>query len=119
MVGLWSLDLSLHVALFHVYFFHLFYNTFNGIIRVSVCVCVCMCVCMLGHVQFFVSPWTVARETLSMEFSRQEHWSGLAFPPPGDICDPAIEPAYPILACGFLTSSATWEAQSKHDKECK
>ena len=52
-----------------------------------------------------------------MEFSRQEHWSGLPFPPAGDSHDPEIEPASPVLACGFLTISTTWEAQSKYDKE--
>ena len=40
----------------------------------------------LGSVQFFVSPWTVARlASLSMEFFRQEYWSGLPFPPPEDL----------------------------------
>ena len=40
------------------------------------------------------SPWTVARQApLSMGFSRQGHWSGLPFPPPGDLPDPGIEPA--------------------------
>ena len=42
---------------------------------------------------FFASPWTVAYQgPLSMEFSRQEYWSGLPFPSPGDIPDPGIEP---------------------------
>ena len=51
---------------------------------------------------------------LSMGFSRQEYWSGLPCPPPGDLPDPGIEPAslmLPELAGGFFTSSATWEAQ--------
>ena len=49
-----------------------------------------------------------------MGFSRQENWSGLPFPPPGDLPDTEIEftsPAYPVLAGGFFTTSATWEAQ--------
>ena len=49
-----------------------------------------------------------------MGFSRQEYWSRLPFPPPGDLPDPGIEPASlmsPALAGGFLTMSATWEAQ--------
>ena len=53
--------------------------------------------CMLSrvsHVRFFVTPWTGARQApLSMGFSRQEHWSGLPCPPPGDLPDPGIEPA--------------------------
>ena len=43
-------------------------------------------------------PWTVAcRAPLSMGFSRQEHWSGLPFPPPGDLPHPGIEPGSPAL----------------------
>ena len=51
---------------------------------------------------------------LSMGFSRQEYWSGLPCPPPGDLPDPGTEPASlmpPALAGGFFTSSAPWEAQ--------
>ena len=50
---------------------------------------------------------------LSMGFSRQEHWSGLPCPPPGDLPDPGIEPASftsPALAGRYTTTSATWEA---------
>ena len=53
-----------------------------------------LCVCMLSCVRFFEAPWTVACQApLPMEFSRQEHWSGLPFPSPGDLPDPGIEPA--------------------------
>ena len=46
-----------------------------------------------------VMPWTVARHgSLSMEFSREEYWSGLPLPPPGDLSDPGMEPASPTLA---------------------
>ena len=41
----------------------------------------------------------------SMGFPRQEHWSGLPFPPPGDLPDLEIEPGYPALAGGFLSLS--------------
>ena len=55
--------------------------------------------CMLSHfshVQLFATPWTVAHQTpLSMGFSRQEHWSGLPCPPPGDLSNPGIEPMSP------------------------
>ena len=46
-----------------------------------VCVCVCVCVCeSLSRVQLFATPWTVALQApLSMEFSRQEYWSGCHF----------------------------------------
>ena len=67
------------------------------------------CVCaLLSHVQLFATPWTVAYQApLSMEFSRQEYWSGLAFPTPGDLPDPGIEPASlvsPALAGRFFTT---------------
>ena len=52
------------------------------------------CVCLLlSCVQFFETPWTVACQApLSIEFSRQEYWSGLPFPSPGDLPHPGIEP---------------------------
>ena len=60
---------------------------------------------MLSCVQLFVTPWTVAHQaSLSMGFSRQEYWSELPFPPPGDLLDPGIEPASlrsPVLAGEF------------------
>ena len=51
-----------------------------------------------SHVQLFGTPWTVAHQSpLSMEFSRQEDWSGLPFPSPGDLPDPRIKPRSPAL----------------------
>ena len=68
------------------------------------CVCVCVCVCVLSHVRLFVTPWTVAcLALLFMELSRQESWSVLPFPTPGDLPDPGTEPTSPALACGFFT----------------
>ena len=58
---------------------------------------------LLGHVQFFVTPW-IARLLLSMGFSRQEYWSGLPCPPPGDLPDPGIEPVSPALQADLLQS---------------
>ena len=47
---------------------------------------------ILSPVSLFATPWTVAHQApLSMVFSRQEHWSGLPFPPPGDLPDPGIQ----------------------------
>ena len=52
----------------------------------------------LSHVRLFATPWTVAYQaSLSMGFSRQEYWSGLPFPSPGDLPDPGIEPRSPAL----------------------
>ena len=50
--------------------------------------------CVLSHAQVFAASWTVAQQApLSMELSRQEYWSGLPFPSPGDLPDSGIEPA--------------------------
>ena len=59
----------------------------------------------LSHVRLFVTPWTVAHQPPpSMEFSRQEYWSGLPFPSPGDLPDPGIEPRSPELRADTLPS---------------
>ena len=64
--------------------------------------------CVLGrfsHVQLFVILWTVTHQApLSMGLSRQEHWSKLPFPPPGDLPDPGIESASPVLVDRFFTT---------------
>ena len=53
----------------------------------------------LSRVQLFATPWTVARPgPLSMEFSRQEYWSGLPCRPPGDLPSPGMEPMTPVQA---------------------
>ena len=52
----------------------------------------------LSRVRLFVTPWTVAHQAPpSMGFSRQEYWSGLPFPSPGDLPNPGIEPRSPTL----------------------
>ena len=49
------------------------------------------------------TPWTIAhRAPLSMEFYRQEYWSGLPFPSPGDLSDPGVEPRSPALQADSL-----------------
>ena len=59
----------------------------------------------LSRVPLFETPWTVAHQApQSMEFSRQEHWSGLPFPSPGDLPDPGIEPGSPTLRAEALPS---------------
>ena len=53
---------------------------------------------LLSRVQLFATLWTVAHKApLSMGFSRQEYWSGLPFPFPGDLPDPGMEPRSPAL----------------------
>ena len=68
--------------------------------------------CVLSHVQLFVTAWTVAQQApLSMEFSRQEYWSGLPFPTPGDLSDPGNEPASLALAGEFFITSLPGKPQ--------
>ena len=68
-----------------------------------------------------VTPWTVAHQApLSMEFSRQEYWSGLPFPPRGDLPDPGIEavlPVSPALAGGFFTTEPPGKPLVSLEKE--
>ena len=60
---------------------------------------------MLSHIWLFATPWTVAHQApLSMEFPRQEYWSGLPFPPPEDLPDPGMESESPV-------SPALWEVE--------
>ena len=59
----------------------------------------------LSRVGLFATPWTVAYQASpSMGFSRQEYWSGLPFPSPGDLPDPGIEPRSLTLEADTLTS---------------
>ena len=59
----------------------------------------------LSRVQLFATPWTVAHQAPpSTGFSRQEYWSGLPFPSPGDLPDSGIEPRSPALQAEALTS---------------
>ena len=70
-----------------------------------------------SRVQLFVTLWIVAHQTpLSIGFSRQEYWSRLPCPPPGDLSDLGIKLAFlmsPALAGGFFTTRAIWEAQEE------
>ena len=67
-----------------------------------------------SHVRLFATLWTIALQApLSVGFSRQEHWSRLPCPPPGDLPNPGINPpsfTSPALANKFFTTSTTWEA---------
>ena len=68
-----------------------------------------------SHVQLCGTLWTVALQTpLSMGFSRQEYWSGLPCPPPGDLSKPGIKPASLMSPAfvGFFTTNVTWKAPS-------
>ena len=71
-------------------------------------------VCVLSQILLFAAPLTTPCQVpLSLEFSRQEYWSGLPFPPAGDLPDQGTEPkslASPALAGRFFTTSAIGEA---------
>ena len=59
----------------------------------------------LSGVRLFATLWTIVHQApQSMEFSRQEYWSGLPFPSPGDLPDPGIKPTSPALQADALTS---------------
>ena len=61
---------------------------------------------LLSCVQLFVIPCVVVHQApLSMGFFRQEYWSGLPFPPPGDLPNPGIEPISAVLADEFFTTA--------------
>ena len=94
---------------------------------VSVCVCVCVSVCVNEMEQeeaeitggivtescpTLVTPWSVAHQApLSMGFYRQDYWSGLSFPSPGDLPDPGIEPGSPQLPAGSLPTGLPGNSQ--------
>ena len=68
----------------------------------------------LSRVRLFVTPWTVAYQAPpSMEFSRQEYWSGLPFPSPRNLPDPGIEPGSPTLRADALPSEPPGKPEVK------
>ena len=70
---------------------------------------------LLSHVRLFATPWTVAYQAPpSMRFSRQEYWSGLPFPSPGDLPYPGIEPWSPALQADTLTSQPPGKPNKVH-----
>ena len=74
----------------------------------------CLVPSHFSRVQLFATLWTVALQApLSKRFSKQEHWSRLPCPPPGDLPDAGMEPVSLMssaLAGGFFTTSVNWEA---------
>ena len=67
----------------------------------------------LSRVRLFATPWTVAyKAPQSMELSRQERWSGLPFPSPGDLPNPGIEPESPTLQADALPSEPPGKSPS-------
>ena len=75
-------------------------------------------VCVLSsfsHVQLFTTPWTVTHQApLSKRLSRQEYWSGLLFPSPGDLPGPGVKPGSPALQADSLPSEPPWKLKRKY-----
>ena len=84
--------------------------------KLVLCLCRLCSVCVLSHVRLLATPWSLAYQApLSLWSSRQEHWSGLPRPPPGDLPHPGIEPTAPVspvLARRILYHWAPWQAQT-------
>ena len=98
----WTANNNLSFPLSHTavctpgFFYYLIWSSFHYQLH-SLSLIVCMHVQSLSRVQLFVTLWTVDHKApLSMGFSWQEHWSGLPFPPPGDLPDSEIEPESPV-----------------------
>ena len=73
---------------------------------------------LLSHVRLFATPWTVTYQAPpSMGFSRQEYWSGLPFPSPGDLPHPGTEPTSPALAGGFFIAEPPGKPQCQWQQE--
>ena len=72
----------------------------------------------LNHVRLFAAPWTVVYQAPpSMGFSRQEYWSGLPFPSPGNLPDSGIEPRSPALQADALTSKPSGKPKHRVDPQ--
>ena len=71
----------------------------------------------LSRVRLFATSWTVAYQVPpSVGFSRQEYWSGLPFPSPGDLPNPGIEPGFPALQADALPSEPPGKTQEDDRK---
>ena len=103
-------DLNLHGHRACVYLFAVFAPALTQ--------CLAHSACVPSRFRVFVTLWAMARQApLPMGFSRQEYWSGLPCPPPGDLPNAGIELASltsPALAGEFFTTLATWEARLEH-----
>ena len=90
------------------------YQWITCISRAVQIVFACMCLVMSDS----ATPWTAACQApVSMEFSRQEYWSGLPFPPPGDLPNPGIEPVSPTspaLAGRVFTTESLGKSATRH-----
>ena len=90
---------------FHCSYFVIFKSSFYSEFSLYIVMKVKVKVKLLSRVGLFVTLWTVTHQApQSMGFSRQEYWSGVPFPSPGDLPDPGIKPRSPALEADILTS---------------
>ena len=105
--------ISIHYLVWYGNYLLLLFTSLHPPLATASFVSVFMLLLLFSRVWLFATPWTVACQALrSMGLSRQEYWSGLPFPTPGNLPKPGMEPASlmsPVLA-GFFTSSTSWEA---------
>ena len=67
----------------------------------------------------FAAPWTVVHQApMPMEFSRQEYWSGLPFPTPGNLSDLGMKPIFPALAGRFFTPEPLGKSKGRRNTHC-
>ena len=111
----WSQSYVLHLMVIINFFWTRIFSYQLVSIQSMCCVCVCAVLSCFSCVWLCTIPWTVTRQApLSLEFSRQEYWSGLPFPSPGDLLDPEIKTTslmFSSLAGRFFTTS---EAMAPH-----
>ena len=92
----------------HSWFKMCWFQTYSEVIQLCIYVCVCARAQLLSRVWLFLMPWLAGYQaSMSMEFSRQENWTGLPFPTSGDLSNSGIEPKSPALTGWFFTISAT------------
>ena len=79
-----------------------------------------LCAQLLSHVRHFAVPWTVARQPpLLVGLPRQEYWSGLPLPTPGNLPDPGIKHMSPALVGGFFTTAPPGKPYSSQNRSHK
>jgi len=94
--------LHLRLKIFSLFFVFVFMYYLYEKYYKPICACVPNC---FSCVWLFATLWTVTHQApLSMGFSRQDYWSGLPCPPPGNLPDPGIKPVSPALAGRFFTT---------------
>ena len=91
-----KIELGDHLDSLHSHLYLFIYLSVHSSFKRKITCRVCVCAQLLIPIQLFTTSWTVTHQApLSMELSRQEYWSGLTFPPPGDLPDLGFELASP------------------------